>query len=125
MSPEDIEAWASAFVAFQQDPDRSRENHPLFWAAEQFMLPSQSASAEDCWAAILAILSRNPPDSVIGMLAAGPLEDLIHEAGPQFIDRIELQSRRDPAFRHLLGGVWESSTPDIWVRVEAARGGTW
>ena len=125
MDSQAIKDWASAYIALQQDSGRSLDGHPLFWAAERFMLPSDEASAEDCWAAILEILSCNPPDSVIGVLAAGPLEDLIEYAGPDFIERIELNARRDPKFRHLLGGVWASSTPSIWARVEAARGGAW
>lgn len=125
MTSQEIKDRASAYIAFQQDEDRDRKDHPLFWATERFMLPGHYASAEDCWLAILEILSRNPPQSVITMLAAGPLEDLIHFAGPDFIDRIELHARRDPLFRYLLGGVWQSSTPDIWARVEAARTEVW
>ncbi|WP_407067648.1 DUF6869 domain-containing protein [Marilutibacter alkalisoli] len=125
MDSQAIKDWATSYIALQQDSGRSLEGHPLFWAAEHFMLPGDSASAEDCWAAILEILSRNPPESVIGALAAGPLEDLIDASGPEFIERIELQARRDPAFRHMLGGVWASSTPSIWSRVEAARGVAW
>nr|CAS02601.1 putative integron gene cassette protein [uncultured bacterium] len=125
MAPHEVEDWASAFIAFQQDPDRLRDGHPLFWAAARFMLSGEYAIAEDCWETILVILSRQPPDSVIVVLAAGPLEDLIHYAGPQFIDRIESEARQNPAFRNLLGGVWECSTPEVWTRVEAARGGSW
>jgi len=124
MDSQAIEDWAAAYIALQQDRGRSHDGHPLFWA-ERFMFPEDSASLEDCWAASLEILSRDPPESVIGILAAGPLEDLIDASDPYFIDRIELQARRDPAFRHLLGGVWASSTPSIWARVEAVRGGAW
>ncbi|MBV6836809.1 hypothetical protein KWH01_05840 [Xanthomonas campestris pv. merremiae] len=81
--------------------------------------------SEESWATILAILAKNPPDSVIGVLAAGPLEDLIQDSGLHYIDRIELEARRNPAFRQLLGGVWRSGTPEVWARVEAARGATW
>jgi hypothetical protein len=125
MDSQAVKEWATAYIALQQDSDHSVDGHPLFWAAECFMLPGDSVSAEDCWAAILEILSRKPSESIIGMLAAGPLEDLIDSCGPEFIERIELQARRDPAFRHLLGGVWAGSTPAIWARVEAARGGAW
>ncbi|KAB7768787.1 DUF6869 domain-containing protein [Xanthomonas maliensis] len=125
MDSHTIKDWATAYIALQQDSDRSLDGHPLFWAAERFMFPGDSASVEDCWAAILEVLSRNPPELVVGVLAAGPLEDLIDRYGPEFIERIELQARRDPAFRHLLGGVWTSSTPSIWARVEAARGVAW
>ncbi|HET6430956.1 DUF6869 domain-containing protein [Dyella sp.] len=125
MDSQAIEDWANAYIALQQDGSRPLDGHHLFWAAERFMFPVHTADAEDCWATILAILARAPPKDVLGLLAAGPLEDLIHHAGPGFIDRIELQARKDPAFRHLLGGVWASSTPDIWARIEAARGATW
>ena len=125
MDHQAIEDWANAYIALQKDGARSFDGHPLFWAAQRFMLPGDTASAEDCWLAILEILSRKPSDTVIAVLAAGPLEDLIDSSGPDFIERIEVQARRDPAFRHLLGGVWRSSTPSIWARIEAARGGTW
>lgn len=62
---------------------------------------------------------------MIGILAAGPLEDLIHAWGPAFIDRIEVQAHRDLAFRHLLGGVWRSSSEEIWKRIEVARVRAW
>jgi hypothetical protein len=56
-------------------------------------------------------------EEVLGVLAAGPLEDLIHDKGDDFIERIELLARRDPAFRLLLRGVWESGSPAVWERV--------
>jgi len=62
---------------------------------------------------------------VIGNLAAGTLEDLIHGHGPEFIERIELEVRRNPSFGHLLRGVLESSTPEISFRVRKARGKSW
>jgi hypothetical protein len=61
---------------------------------------------------------------VLGVLAAGALEDLIQFHGPNFIGHIEAESRRNPAFRRLLGGVWRSSTPEVWARVQRARGET-
>jgi hypothetical protein len=75
----------------------------------------RDVSHEDCWVAILEILSRGPPDKGIGILAAGPLENLIEASGPEFIDRIEREARHSGAFRHLLRGVRESSTPEVWA----------
>jgi hypothetical protein len=126
VNQQQIEEWASAYIAYQEDHENHRDDHPLFWATSWFMLISDDEPGpEECWRAILEVLSRNPSEHVLGMLAAGALEDLIERAGPTFIDRIEQQTRRDPAFRHLLGGVWESSTPEVWARVEAARGEPW
>ena len=58
-------------------------------------------------------------------LYRGPLEDLVEDWGPEFIERIELMSRQSPPFRHLLGGVWKSSTNEVWIRIEQARGKSW
>ncbi len=127
MTHAEIEVWATAYINALQDQTLLKvRGHPLWWAIEKFM-PSLfgSASADDCWAAILEILSRNPPDKVIEVLAAGPLEDLIKSHGPEVIERVEAESRRNPAFRDLLGGVWRSSTPDIWARVVKAQGKLW
>jgi hypothetical protein len=126
VNQQQIEEWASAYIAYQEDPDNNRDDHPLFWATEWFMLiPGDDPGPEECWRAILEVLSRNPSEKVLGVLAAGAVEDLLERAGPDFIERIEHQARRDPAFRHLLGGVWQSSTPEVWARVEAARGESW
>lgn len=115
----ELDTWAVAYIEGVQDPTRFKEGHPLWWALERFM--DSDTDAEDIWLAVLHILARSPPDEVLAVLAAGPLEDLVHENGDAFIDRIELRARQDPAFRQLLNGVWESGTPEVWLRVEQAR----
>jgi hypothetical protein len=60
MPPNEIAAWASAYVEAQMLQDIPGD-HPLWWAIERFMLVDTSTLPEDCWAAILEILSRNPP----------------------------------------------------------------
>jgi len=126
MSRHEIEAWASAYIEGHDGPAALQTDHPLWWAVEYFMLPTRSSvTPDDCWAAILEVLTRNPSDDVISNLAAGPLEDLIDDHGPEFIERIETESRRNPSFRHLLGGVWQSSTPEVWARVQKAQGAVW
>ena len=123
MSPAEIEAWASAYVEYYRQPNRA-DDDPLWWAIERFM--PRDADPEDCWCAILEILSRHPSGDVIAVLAAGPLEDILVRHGPRFIDRIEQLSKEDPAFRDLLGGVWQNSmTSEIWKRVVSARGAPW
>ncbi|MEO0984951.1 MAG: DUF6869 domain-containing protein, partial [Cyanobacteria bacterium J06639_14] len=122
--PKSFNRWVTAYINYYSDPNRKRpyRQHPLFWAVEKFWWLTDP---ELRWQAILEILRQRPSGTVISVLAAGPLEDLIHGYGPEFIDRIEAQAQQDPAFRHLLGGVWESSTPEIWARVQAARGIIW
>jgi hypothetical protein len=90
------------------------------------MFVLQETDAESFWQFILEVVSRNPSAAVVGMLAAGPLEDLIAYAGESFIDRIETEARRSPEFRHALNGVWrlgDDTSDSIWARVERVRGG--
>jgi len=123
MTADEIDPWALAYIEFQVDSTKHpNAAHPCWWAVELFM---DEPGAERSWVAILAILAKQPPDAAIAMLAAGPLEDLIEYAGPQYIDRIEVEARRNPAFRTLLGGVWKSSTAEVWARIETARGDVW
>jgi len=82
-----------------------------------------NADPEMAWEAILRIIKLELSEGQIATLAAGPVESLLSWQGPQFIDRIETEARRNPFFRNLLGGVWRQDMPDaIWSRVEAARG---
>ncbi len=118
MNDADLEAWALAYIEGVQDPTRFKDDHPLWWAIER--LHDSSTDPEDIWLVILRVLAKSPPEEVLGVVAAGPLEDLIHYKGDDFIDRIELLARRDPAFRLLLRGVWESGSPAVWDRVERA-----
>jgi len=117
----EIDAWVDAYIAAQSSGRPVQVEDPNWWAVERFMQLGQRDQAEACWTAILGVLKREPSDTVLSVLAAGPLEDLIHYWGQTFIERIEDVARRDAAFRALLGGVWQSSTPEVWERVTAFR----
>ena len=126
LTQEKIKQWATAYIEAQQRSSTIEADNPLWWAIERFMNVYEQQEAEDAWAAILEILARKPSTQVIGMLAAGPLEDLIAEWGTLFIERIELEARQNPEFRHILGGVWQNgSTAEIWERIEKSRGKPW
>ena len=78
------------------------------------------------WQAILQILERELTVDQIGVLAAGPLEDLLALHGPEFIDRVEREAPLNPRFHHLLGSVWKNRIlPEIWERIQKARGELW
>jgi hypothetical protein len=124
LNESEIDEWAEAYIKAQTDPALlTDEDHPLWWAVERFMNidHDEFVNPLDCWQAILRILEKDPSEHVICILAAGPLEDLIEHCGQLFINEIEIQARRDPKFKHLLGGVWKSSTPEIWQRIENIR----
>jgi hypothetical protein len=114
--------WACAYVEAQQDPDLlARDWHPLWWAVERLLLYSACGRFEDCWRLVLDVLRLTRDPEVLGMLAAGALEDLIEHAGPAFVDRIAWQAWTDPAFRRLLESTWPCGSLGIWTRIEAAR----
>lgn len=65
--------------------------------------------------------SRTEAQTVGGLLAAGPLEDLLSANGADLISTVEAEARADKRFRWALGGVWQSSMPDeIWKRVQTS-----
>jgi hypothetical protein len=90
---------------------------------------------ELAWDAIKLVVSRysgedlfgereNEARKVVGGTAAGPLENLLAEHGPQFIDMVEAEARRDRRFMWTLGCVWKNSmNDDVWTRVQRAAGG--
>jgi hypothetical protein len=84
MTGDEMRAWATAYIEANQDanPLKTDGDHPLWWAVKLFLNMGTDVSYEDCWIAILEILSRRPPDNVIGKLAAGPLETSLKLAAP-------------------------------------------
>ena len=118
----DANAWAIAYIAAHEDRALLDDTHPHHLAAYYFMEELVGPIAEECWQGILVVVKRKPSTYVVGMLAAGPVEDLITYSGLEFIDRIELEARQSPDFRRMLHGAWEIGNSEIWTRVEAARG---
>lgn len=75
---------------------------------------------------VLEILTKDLTTHQLGVLAAGPLEDVLANHGLDIIERVEIEARRNPQFRYLLGGVWQNAMPDeAWKRVLAAAPERW
>lgn len=94
---------------------------PEFWAV---MKLDELAfhDPDTAWLLILELAQQNLSDNAFGCLAAGPLEELIEHHGAEVVDRIEVEAVANPQFRRLLCGVWRSGLPDVWARIERARG---
>jgi len=74
------------------------------------------------WMAIIEAINQPRMERYLGILSAGPLEDLLDLHGPAFIERIEQHARSNASFARILGGVWQSAMPDsIWKRVQAVQ----
>jgi hypothetical protein len=63
-------------------------------------------------------IEQNP--NLLGLFAAGPLENVV---GPLTIDRIEREAAADPRFRELVCGVWYFEDDDIKPRLDAIMRG--
>jgi len=74
---------------------------------------------ERAWQCILYAIDSPACAEHFGVLAAGPLEDLLSYNGPTFIDRVEVLAQQNPKFASLLGGVWQfQMNEEIWGRVQ-------
>jgi len=116
MTNEELSTLADGWIRYHLAPRKSQKE-PLAWAADTHDLEHQDP--ETLWLLILAILHKDSSMWIKAVLAAGPVENLLVQFGPQFIDRVELTARRDPAFAHMLGGIWRSGmTEDVWNRLQ-------
>jgi len=116
--------WQRFYQQQLPTPAEHNCNLPEFWAVA--MLNELAHNEPDtAWLLILELIRQPLSDDAFGCLAAGPLNSLIEYHGPALIERVEDEARANPAFRRLLGGVWESGTPDVWARVERVRGAGW
>lgn len=117
-----VDAWVAAESAEERSPERKSNE----WAVERVMFWAMDGEGELLWRFVTAAYQRDLSDKTVAILAAGPLEDLLADDGPEYIERVEELARRDPKFNYLLGGVWRSTmTDEIWRRVQAARLNVW
>ena len=119
----EINAWADTYILAQnkRDLDAVAEDPELWSAIVRFMLPNGDVDPEDCWSALLAVVGKTTDEWVLGMLSAGPLEDLLEYSGTQFIERIETETLRNSTFCWMLHQTYASGPPEVWARIEAAR----
>jgi hypothetical protein len=111
---------ATVHLDYQSD-ESTLDNDERFWSVECFGKLSKVAP-ELCLDAVITCLQLLSTPHQAGMLAAGPLEDVIANHGATVIDRIETLARRSPRFRYLLTGVWSqgNDASPIWARRQSA-----
>jgi hypothetical protein len=95
---------------------------PVFGWATDLLFDEIRNAPEAAWDLILKLIGSAPDDGPLGWVAAGPLEDLLCQWGPTFIDRVEALARSDDRFRRSLTGVWGWSRmdPDVYSRMRRA-----
>jgi len=70
---------------------------------------------------IEVLIEAAPNDDVLGVAAAGPLEDAIYDSD-ECVSWLEARAATSPRFRHALGEVWmwRALSPERFSRVERA-----
>ncbi|MBK7393296.1 MAG: hypothetical protein IPI64_08335 [Chloracidobacterium sp.] len=114
-----IEAWIAGWpIADRTEAEKWAADAVTDWALEE--------KHEPVWEFITRAFGKEMPDTTFAILAAGPMEDLLSEFGPLYIDRVEELARTNPRFNELLGGVWRlSMTDEVWERVQKIRSIVW
>jgi len=109
--------WADWVSTEPRDETMASERigwHEFDWAVQDY--------PELAWEAIVAAIDQPRMEAHLGLLAAGPLEDLLSKHGAAFIDRVEALARANAKFAWVLGGVWQHTMPEpLWLRVQAVR----
>jgi Family of unknown function (DUF6869) len=109
------------WILYNEAKEGSPEREEYYWAEEK-ITDYVEKDPELAWEYLLKILSCEISQWAVGLLAAGPLENLLSDFGPQLIDRVEKEARINPKFRLALTGVWQGGmTDDIWKRVQEAQ----
>ena len=120
-----IAHWSRPHVWDSENILRDRDRSDTRWVEEK-LYEVRFHAPVDLWEVILAVVHRTDDMDVLGILAAGPLENFLVDCGDKAIERVEALAAADHKFKHLLGGVWRNSmSDDLWRRICACRGDPW
>ena len=106
---------AESYISYLQTNDEA-----LQWAAMEIVDLGILGPWDRLWELVQYVATReaDPGTKVLASIAAGPLEDLLSNAGPDYIDRVEQLARKNPRASHMLTGVWKSNIePAVWDRI--------
>ena len=118
MNKDHLKNLAEVWISHAKGASDKKDTDTYAWAwDEEFDLKYENPKL--LWELIQEIHARDENSSVVEVLSAGPLEDLLSMHGPDFIDSIERKAKQDPGFAFLLGGIWKSSiNNEVWERVQ-------
>ena len=93
---------AQAYVAYHAEPHewtqdlvlQERDRSHEAWAID-YVFDQTFESPGWLWEFVLELLSLDPPDPVLEVLAAGPLEDYLAKLGTEVIEQVEARAKVD------------------------------
>jgi hypothetical protein len=120
----DTAELASLWIDANSRSPIERERDDLHTAIFDFCFELARSDLDRALDLTLAVLARTEERRLLGLLAAGLLEDLVLSEDDDVLTRIEAEAARDPRFRSLLGGVWlRRASAATAARIEKARAG--
>jgi hypothetical protein len=118
MTQDELASLADVWISYRHAPEGSLDREKNSWATDLYDL--ENHDPETLWLLILEIHRRDRSSAVQEVLSAGPIESLLALHGEGFIERVEAEAHKDPAFGKVLGGVWKNRMSDaIWARLQA------
>ena len=119
MPSEIREQLVADWIVFQRTPETS----PEYENRRQVVFEIDALCQQDpeqAWHFILEVLAREPDTNILGVLAAGPFEDLLEHHGAALVERVESLASRNERFRWLLRMLYQSVPEHLWVRIKRA-----
>jgi uncharacterized protein DUF6869 len=101
---QDLDELAQRWISYQRSQPRGGNDSNR--TPSEVLLDMVLDEPDRAWEVIVKIHEGDPEGSVAGILAAGPLEDLLASHGAHVVDRVVTRARQDPRFREVLRGVW-------------------
>lgn len=115
------ENFIKEWIAHQQET-YADDNIDIHWTDDYLINLSLKNEFDTLWEFVMRVYRKDLSQAVIGILAAGPLEDVLAARGDEYIGRVEILAANDQRFRYLLGGVWQNSmSSEVWERVCKVR----
>ena len=115
----ELEEVATAWIEMWQLDLNSPQREAYDWVSD-FEFECVDKNPDQALDLILEILKRDLDKETMGLLAAGPLEDVLANHGEGIIERVEILARKSPKFSNLLGGVWQNAmSEEVWERVQS------
>ena len=115
--------------AYQSDPelrelaeDWATHPTPDWTAADDRLLDWMHSNPDRALATICAIAQISDDPQRLGLLAAGPLENLLCIQGERVLEPIRILAHQHNSFRDLVAGVWQHTMTNVLYQKVRAIG---
>jgi Family of unknown function (DUF6869) len=132
MDLEDLDHLVSDYFRhFELAGSSSREDRlaaeagdPLDDWLRDALVTRAGAAPDESWTVLVHLVDMAPNDDALGIVAAGPLADMLSRHADEFGERLVEQMRRDKRFRETVGLIhhWEGVPSLLRERLEALTG---